>query len=77
MAYKSGFFNSINGDRKYNAEELSNFYGQLISNGVLNKKDNGLQVTAGNGLTVQISKGWAWINTHYFYNDMNTYRQLI
>ena len=69
MAYSSGFFNSINGDRKYNAEELSNFYGQLISNGVLNKAGNGLQVTAGEGLTVKISKGWAWINTHYFYND--------
>lgn len=69
MAYKSGFFNSMNGDRKYNAEDMSHFYGQLISNGVLSKAESSLQVSAGTGLTVTISKGWAWINTHWFYND--------
>lgn len=69
MAYKSGFFNSMNGDRKYNAEDMSHFYGQLISNGVLSKAESSLQVSAGTGLTVAISKGWAWINTHWFYND--------
>lgn len=69
MAYKSGFFNSMNGDRKYNAEDMSNFYGQLISNGVLSKAEGSLKVSAGTGLTVTIAKGWAWINCHWFYND--------
>lgn len=67
--YKSGFFNSMNGDRKYNAEDMSNFYGQLISNGVLSKSEDSLQVTAGDGLTVSIAKGWAWINSHWYYSD--------
>lgn len=69
MAYKSGFFNSINGDRKYNAEDMSHFYGQLISNGVLSRTESSLQVTANTGLTINIAKGWAWINSHWFYND--------
>lgn len=67
--YKSGFFNSMNGDRKYNAEDMSNFYGQLISNGILSKSEDSLQVTAGDGLTVSIAKGWAWINSHWYYSD--------
>lgn len=69
MAYNSGFFNSIDGDRKYNAEDMSNFYGQLIGNGVLSKEGASLQVTAGTGLSVNIAKGWAWINSHWFYNE--------
>ena len=31
---RSGFFNSIDGDRKYDADDISNYFLKLISNGV-------------------------------------------
>ena len=31
---KCGFFNSVNGDRKYDADDISNYFLKLISNGV-------------------------------------------
>jgi hypothetical protein len=34
MAFKCGFFNSINGDRLYNAEDMNNPYSRIVSNGV-------------------------------------------
>ena len=34
MAFQCGFFNSINGDRKYNAEQMNNPFSKIISNGV-------------------------------------------
>ena len=39
MAFQCGFFNSINGDRKYNAEEMNNPYHRIVSNGVFAKPD--------------------------------------
>lgn len=36
--WKSGFFNSINGDRKYDAEEMSEIFQGLISDGLLQKE---------------------------------------
>lgn len=34
MAVKYGFFDSVNGDRKYSADDISNYFLKLISNGV-------------------------------------------
>lgn len=34
MAFKCGFFNSINGDRLYNAEDMNIPYSKIVSNGV-------------------------------------------
>ena len=34
MAIKYGFFNSVSGDRKYNADDISNYFLKLISDGV-------------------------------------------
>ena len=31
---KYGFFNSVSGDRKYDADDISNYFVKLISNGV-------------------------------------------
>lgn len=32
-----GFFNAVNGDRTYNAEQMNNPYKRIVSNGVLQK----------------------------------------
>lgn len=69
MAVTSGFFNSVEGDRKYNAEQLSNFFGCVISSGVLPNPSTNLQVKAKTGMTVSVEPGRGFIDTHWVYND--------
>ena len=69
MSVRSGFFNSSNGDRKYDAEDIGNYFRGLITNGVLESIDNRLQVTAGEGLTVNVDTGQAFVNCHWLTND--------
>ncbi len=65
---KSSFFNSVSGDRKYNAEDWASYFASLIGNGVFPIPSTGLQVVAGNGMQVTVKAGKAWING-YFYNN--------
>ena len=62
---ESGFFASINGDRKYKSDLIATFFSKLFTNGVFN---NGLQVQANNDMTVTLKSGTAFING-YFYNN--------
>lgn len=71
MAFKSGFFNSVDGDRLYNADDLSLFYYGLISNGVLAFPADSLAVSAGTGMNVTVAAGRAMINCKYFVNTEN------
>ena len=68
MALKFGFFNSVNGDRKYNADDISNYFLKLISNGVFATPSNAMQVQASTGMTVSVSAGWAFINCKWLEN---------
>lgn len=69
MAVTYGFFNSINGDRTYNADDISNYFLKLISNGVFATPADAMQVQAGNGMTVNVSAGWGFINCKWINND--------
>jgi len=69
MAISYGFFNSVNGDRKYNADDISNYFLKLISNGVFATPADAMQVQAGSGLTVQVSAGWGFINCKWINNS--------
>lgn len=69
MAYKSGMFNSVNGDRRYNAEFFAEYFASFIGNGVFPNPSTGLQVIANGNMTVNIKAGKAWINGYYFHND--------
>jgi hypothetical protein len=70
MAIKSGFFNSLNGDRKYNAEDMSEYFDGLITDGVFESIGNKLQVTAtGSDMTININSGRAMIDCHWLKND--------
>ena len=67
MAENSGFFVSVGGDRKYNADFLARWIASIIGNGVY---DGELAVTAdGSGMTVTIPAGRAWINGYHYRND--------
>jgi len=77
MAFQCGFFNSENGDRKYNAEQMNNPYKRIVSNGVF-AQPNGtpstdFQVQANGDMTVTVKEGrgifadkWAFMDA-----DMN------
>ena len=67
---KSGFFNAIDGDREYNAEQLSNYFKGLISaNGVHENVGGKFQVLAGTGLSVNVQTGRALIDYKWIESD--------
>ena len=69
MGVTYGFFNSINGDRKYNADDISNYFLKLISNGVFATPSSAMQVQESSGMTVRVSAGWGFINCKWINND--------
>ena len=71
MALTSGFYNSVNGDRKYNAEQLSSIFDGLINDGILYNVGNRFNITALSGNNIQIGSGRAWFNHTWVYNDSN------
>lgn len=68
MAFKGGLFNAVDGDRVYNADDLSEFYYGLISDGVLASPITSLQVTTSGGMSVSVAAGRAMIRCKYFIN---------
>lgn len=71
MAITSGFFNSINGDRKYNAEQMSKYFDKLITSGVFPNPSTNLQVIAAGGMTVNVLPGRGIIDCRWIDNDAN------
>jgi len=69
MGVTYGFFNSVNGDRKYNADDISNYFLKLISNGVFATPASAMQVQESSGMTVRVSAGWGFINCKWINND--------
>lgn len=69
MAIRSGFFNSINGDRKYGAERFAEYFASFIGNGVFPNPSNNLQVLSNDDMTVTVKAGKAWINGYILIND--------
>lgn len=65
---KSSFFNSINGDRKYKAEEWADYFASFIGNGVFPNPSTNLMVEANTGMTVTVKSGKAFINGYFFHN---------
>lgn len=69
MTMKSGFHNSINGDRKYTAEDMNRPYKDIVSNGVFPNPSTHLQVLASSGMTVSVSAGGGLFGNGWGYND--------
>lgn len=69
MAVTSGFFNSLNGDRKYNAEQFSALFDGIINDGVFATIGNAFRVKPSSGNTVTIDPGRAWFNHTWVLND--------
>lgn len=65
MALTFGFFNSINGDRVYNADQMSEMFDGLITDGVYQTVGDAMRVVATSGLTVNVSTGRARVNSQW------------
>lgn len=66
----SGFFDSVDGDRLYDADQMSEYFEGLISDGVYENIGERFAVTATyNGLQLRVGSGRALIGAHWVKND--------
>ncbi|WP_256737436.1 hypothetical protein [Bacillus albus] len=69
---KFSFFNSVNGDRRYKAEDWANYFNKFITNGYFPNIASNLQVIAsGTNMKVTLRAGAAWINGYMYQNTMD------
>lgn len=64
-----GFYNSINNDRVYDAEQISSIFDGIINNGIYMSIGGQMMVKPNSGLTVKVSSGRAWFKHTWTYND--------
>ena len=69
MAIKYGFFNSVNGDRKYTAADIGDYLRGIIYSGVYPDGTSSLQVLAAGGMVVEVQPGRAMLEFKYLEND--------
>ncbi|ABS34488.1 hypothetical protein [Clostridium botulinum] len=65
---KSFVFNSVNGDRRYKAEDFREYFASFIGNGVFPNPSTNLQVIANSNMTITIKQGKAWLNGAIYIN---------
>ena len=65
-------FNSVNGDRTYNANDWTKYFSQFIGNGVFPNPSSNLQVVTATGLKVTVKKGACFINGVCGFIDADT-----
>jgi len=66
MALESGFFNSVGGDRLYNADDMSRYFEHILSNGIFKRINRCLQVSPADGMELNVAAGAGLINCRWF-----------
>ena len=66
MALESGFFNDVNGDRLYNADDMSRYFENIMSSGIFKRITDCFKVSAANGMTLTVAPGAGLINCRWF-----------
>lgn len=69
MGISSGFFDSLNGDRKYNVTQLSVLVSSLIKDGVFQNVGTAFSVIPNAGSEVLIGIGYGFFNHRWIQND--------
>ena len=69
MAFTYGFYNSINGDRRYDAQQMSAIFDGIITDGVFSSVGGIFATVPGEGMTVVVKSGRAWFDHTWSYND--------
>lgn len=69
MSVTSGFFNSVNGDRRYNAEQFSAIFDGIIRDGVFASVGHAFSVSSAANNSVAVNAGRAWFDHIWIHND--------
>lgn len=69
MTVTSGFFNSVDGDRRYDARQMSSMFEGIIQDGVFATVGNKFVVTQWFGMELYIGDGRAWFDGVWIKND--------
>ena len=76
MTIKSGFFNSLNHDRVYDADDINSIFDGIITDGVFGNIGSKFNVTPGSGMTVNVGTGKARFHQIFVENDANLVLQV-
>nr|DAE44342.1 MAG TPA: Receptor Binding Protein [Caudoviricetes sp.] len=71
MSLTYGFYDSLNGDRKYNARQLASIFDGVISDGVFATYGGHFLVSAVSGMNIKVASGRAWLNHTWTLNDVD------
>lgn len=71
MAVTYGFYDAINGDRTYTAEEMGSIFDGIINNGVLPDYESALAIGASSpaAMSITVAPGRAWFDHTWTHND--------
>ena len=75
MAETSGFFDAgynestDSYDLEYLSAQFAAYFALFVGNGVFGSPTNQLKVSSGDGMTIKVSPGWAFINGYWYHND--------
>lgn len=69
MALTFGFYDSLNHDRLYNAQQMSAIFDGIINDGVFASVGSHFSVVPGTGMHVLVKSGRAWFNSTWTLND--------
>jgi hypothetical protein len=69
MSFTYGFYNSLNGDRKYDAIQFGQLFDGIINDGVFMSIGEHFNVEALEDMKVKVGTGRAWFNSTWSYND--------
>ena len=69
MTVTYGFYNSVNGDRKYDAKDFAEIFDGIIEDGVHKGIGDDFKVTATGGNTVAVGTGRAWFDHTWTLSD--------
>lgn len=70
MALTYGFYNSQNGDRTYDAADISSIFDGILNDGVFMSIGDAFIVSAANGMQVTVGSGRAWFDHTWTYNSV-------
>lgn len=69
MTVTYGFYDSLNGDRKYNALQMSKLFKGIITEGIFQSVGGWFAVSAATGMNINVASGRGWFNDRWIDND--------
>ena len=69
MAVTYGFYNSVNSDRQYTAEQMGSLFDGILNDGIYQAIGKAFAVTPGSGMSVNVGTGRAWFQNTWILND--------